>query len=133
MVSQDFICCLVPAQNSGLNHGFTDRTQIRHRFGRKLTSSLYLLTTLQTTFSLKSIFATFSQPSNEVGSIVSIDEGRRIEESDKKSPNAVVPSFQTLQTGPHVKFERILQLTRQDPEVISIDEGMQIDWSEKHN
>jgi hypothetical protein len=59
--------------------------------------------------------------------MVSIDEGIQIEGSDEQFANASSPRFEILQSLSNVKIERHVQLEKQDLEMVSIDEGIQID------
>jgi hypothetical protein len=59
--------------------------------------------------------------------MVSIDEGIQIECSDEQFPNANSPRPETLQQLSNVKIERFLQPLKQFLEMVSTDEGIQID------
>jgi hypothetical protein len=59
--------------------------------------------------------------------MVSIDDGMQIDRSDEQFANADSPSFEILQSLSNVKIERFVHLKKQELEMLSIDEGMQID------
>jgi hypothetical protein len=63
----------------------------------------------------------------QLGEIVSIDGGRRIEASDEHLSNAESPRFTSLEVGSNVKSESLVQRLKHDFEIVSIDEGRQSD------
>jgi hypothetical protein len=59
--------------------------------------------------------------------MVSIDEGIQIDGSDEQLENANAPRVVTRQQLSNVKIERFVQSKKQPDEMVSIDEGIQID------
>jgi hypothetical protein len=56
-----------------------------------------------------------------------IDEGIEIDRSEKQRENADSPRVEMRQPGANAKFARLLQSLKQEMEIVSTDEGMQID------
>jgi hypothetical protein len=62
--------------------------------------------------------------------IVLIDEGMQIEESDEQYENADSPRVESLQPDSNVTVKSFPQDWKQCAEIVSTDEGIQIDPSE---
>jgi hypothetical protein len=59
--------------------------------------------------------------------IVSIDEGRQIDSSDEQSENADSPRSESLDPLSNVKVARHSHDLKQELEIVSIEDGIQID------
>jgi hypothetical protein len=59
--------------------------------------------------------------------MISIEEGIQIDSSDEQYENADSPSSEIWQPRSNVNVERCLQQVKQDFEMTSMDEGIQID------
>jgi hypothetical protein len=59
--------------------------------------------------------------------MISIDEGIQIDLSDVQSSNADSPRLEIWQPDSNVSSERPWQFKKQNPEIVSTDEGIQID------
>jgi hypothetical protein len=59
--------------------------------------------------------------------MTTIDEGRQIDRSDKQSSKADPPRIEILEPVSNVTVERAWQLLKVESEIVSIDDGIQID------
>jgi hypothetical protein len=56
----------------------------------------------------------------------------QIDRRNKHSSNADFPKIETLEPASNVKFERVQQSLKQALEIVSTDEGIQIDSRDEH-
>jgi hypothetical protein len=63
--------------------------------------------------------------------ILSTDEGTEIDRNEEQYENAKSSRLASLMPALKVTFERLLQWLKQNFEILSIDEGIQIDSSEE--
>jgi hypothetical protein len=59
--------------------------------------------------------------------IVTLAGGREIDRSDVQHSNADSPTTDSFELGSHATFRRPMQYRKQQSEILSTDEGMQID------
>jgi hypothetical protein len=53
-----------------------------------------------------------------------------MDKSDVQDQNADLPSFESREPDSNATFDRVCQSWKQDSEMVSIDEGMHMDWRE---
>jgi hypothetical protein len=58
---------------------------------------------------------------------VTIDDGIQIDRSDEQYENANSPRTESRQPGANVKCEMLSQWPKHDAEIVTIDDGIQID------
>jgi hypothetical protein len=73
------------------------------------------------------------EPAREIPVSCERCSGRQIDFSDKQSVNAKSPSFETREPLSNITLERFAHPQKQWLGMISIDEGMQMDCSDKQS